>query len=112
MAKPEIVRGGVYYVADDLLVLLPAQLRKVLHTGRRYFVILSGDETNSDDKWPLVSGCPISSQTGWRTKCDVQLGQGEGGVQKKCWVRVPALQSIEKQHLEDFSGHLDPARLE
>jgi mRNA-degrading endonuclease toxin of MazEF toxin-antitoxin module len=112
MAKPPIVRGGVYLVPDDIMVLLPSQLRAVLHTGRRYFVVLSGDETNNDDKWPIVSGCPISSKTSWKTKFDVQLGAGEAGVQKKCWVRVPALQSIEKQHLEDFTGHLDPARIE
>jgi mRNA-degrading endonuclease toxin of MazEF toxin-antitoxin module len=112
MAKPPIVRGGVYLVPDDILILLPSQLRKLIHTGRRHFVVLSGDETNSDTKWPLVSGCPISSQTKWKTKFDIALGAGEAGVQKKCWVRVPALQSIEKQHLEDFTGHLDPARLE
>lgn len=112
MAKLPVVRGGVYLVPDDITVLLPSQLRKVLHTGRRYFVVLSGDATNNDDDWPIVSGCPISSQTKWKTKFDVQLGAGEGGVQKKCWVRVPALQSIEKQHLEDFTGHLDPARIE
>jgi mRNA-degrading endonuclease toxin of MazEF toxin-antitoxin module len=106
------VRGGVYFVPDDILVLLPSQLRKIIHAGRRYFVVLSGDETNDDDNWPIVSGCPISSQTGWRTKFDVQLGAGEGGVQKKCWVRVPALQSIEKQHLQDFTGLLDPARID
>ncbi|BDB45383.1 hypothetical protein Mkiyose1665_36730 [Mycobacterium kiyosense] len=112
MAKPPIVRGGVYFVPDDILILLPSQLRRVIHTGRRYFVVLSGDETNSDGDWPIVSGCPISSQTKWKTKFDVALGSGEAGVQKKCWVRVPALQSIEKQHLEDFTGHLDPARLD
>jgi mRNA-degrading endonuclease toxin of MazEF toxin-antitoxin module len=106
------VRGGVYLVPDDVMILLPAQLRKVLHAGRRYFVVLSGDETNEDTEWPVVSGCPISSSTTLKTKFDVQLGAGEAGVQKKCWVRVPALQSIEKKHLEDFTGLLDPARLQ
>lgn len=107
-AKPP-VRGGVYLVPDDILILLPSQFRKLLHSGRRYFLVLSGDATNEDLEWPIVSGCPISSQKSWRTKFDVQLGAGESGVQKKCWVRVPALQSIEKQHLEDFTGMLDPA---
>jgi mRNA-degrading endonuclease toxin of MazEF toxin-antitoxin module len=109
---PTPVRGGIYLVPDDVLVLLPSQLRKLIHSGRRYFVVLSGDETNEDDGWPIVTGCPVSGQTSWKTKFDVQLGSGEGGVQKKCWVRVPALQSIEKNHLQDFTGLLDPARIE
>jgi mRNA-degrading endonuclease toxin of MazEF toxin-antitoxin module len=110
MGQP--VRGGVYYVRDDIMTLLPDVLRSVIHTGRRFFVVLSGDETDQDEEWPIVSGCPISSSTTLKTKFDVKLGAGEGGVQKKCWVRIPALQSIEKQHLQDFSGLLDPSRID
>jgi mRNA-degrading endonuclease toxin of MazEF toxin-antitoxin module len=111
MTPQPIRRGGVYNIADESVVLLPKALRKIIHRERRYFVVLSGDQTNSDKNWFVVAGCPISSSTTQRTRFDVKLAQGEGNVPKKSWVRVPAIQAVEKTDLQDFSGMLDPARL-
>lgn len=111
MVQTPIVRGGIYLVPDDKLVMLPRALRQLLH-DHRFFVVLSGDTTNSQQDWPVVSGCPLSSQTTLRTRFDVKLAAGEGGVTKKCWVRVPAIQSIEKADLWQFTGTLDPAKLD
>ncbi|KZS64711.1 type II toxin-antitoxin system PemK/MazF family toxin [Mycobacterium ostraviense] len=111
MAQTQTIQGGIYLVPDDKLVLLPRVIRQVLH-DHRYFVVLSGDATNSQADWPTVSGCPISSQTTLKTRFDVKLAAGEGGVTKKCWVRIPAIQSIEKTDLRQFTGTLDPAKLD
>jgi mRNA-degrading endonuclease toxin of MazEF toxin-antitoxin module len=111
MPRQSVRRGGVYAIPDDSVVLLPRTLRKLIHRERRYFVVLSGDNTNEDPNWPTVAGCPTSASTTHRTRFDVKLAQGEGNVPKKCWVRIPAIQAVEKTALEDFCGMLDPARL-
>ena len=59
---PTPVTGGLYLVADSKLTLLPEQKRQV-HDERRRFLVLSGAETNSDEKWPVVLGCPVSAST-------------------------------------------------
>ncbi|OSC38745.1 type II toxin-antitoxin system PemK/MazF family toxin [Mycobacterium decipiens] len=104
------IRGGIYLIPDEAVVLLPKVVKRRLHK-HRYFVVLSGDTTNNDAKWPLVSGCPLSGETTLKTRFDIKLGQGEGGVEKKCWVRIPALQSIEKADLWQFTGTLDPPKV-
>ncbi len=47
-----------------------------------------------------------------RTRFDIKLGMGEGGVEKKCWVRIPAIQSVEKGDLYQFTGTLDPPKVD
>lgn len=108
---PALETGGVYLVADARLTLLPEEERQV-HDERRRFVILSGSETNLDDSWPVVFGCPISSSTRFKTQFDVKLAAGEAGATKKCWIRIPAAQPLLKSDLEDLTGKLDGARLQ
>jgi len=108
---PAVTIGGMYMVTDSKLTLLPPEERKV-HEERRRFVILSGSETNHDDGWPVVLGCPVSGSTRYKTKFDVQLGYGEAGVTKKCWIRIPAAQPVLKDDLQDLTGTLPPNRLE
>jgi hypothetical protein len=79
---PAIIAGGLYFVADEKVTLLPREDRQV-HEERRRFVVLSGD-TNSDETWPLVLGCPVSGSTSFRTRFDVKLAAGEAGTTKKC----------------------------
>ena len=98
--------GGVYLVQEKNIRLLPEEER-VLHDARRPVVIVSGPETNGDHGWPFVLMCPISGSTSRRTRYDVQLASGQGGVSKKCWIRVPAVQPLLKTCLEDRSGTLD-----
>lgn len=52
-----------------------------------------------------------SASTRRRTRFDVQLAMGQGGVTKKCWIRIPAVQPLMKSDLEDQSGTLDEALL-
>lgn len=110
-SAPYPVLGGIYLVEDAELQLPPAAQRK-LHETSRPFVVLSGPETNRNDGWPLVMGCPLSSQTGWRTTFCVQIAAGEFGMDRKTWIRVPALQPLEKSLLRERKGLLDAARLE
>lgn len=102
--------GGVYLVADSKIKLLPAEERQT-HAERRRFVVLSCPAVNSDPKWISVTGCPISGSTRFRTRFDVQLGYGEAGVTKKCWIRVSAIQSLHKTDIEDLTGTLSGDRL-
>ena len=107
---PAVIVGGLYLVADSKLTLLPSEERQ-LHDERRRFVVLSGSPTNSDENWPLVLGCPISASTRYKTKFDVRLAAGEAGTSKKCWIRIPAAQPLEKKSLEDLTGTLEDGRL-
>src|SRR2546421_4703145 len=105
------INAGVYYVIDEKLRLLPEEERKV-HEPRRLVVVLSGSTTNSDSNWLFVIVCPISGSTQFKTKFCVKLAVGEGGVSKKCWIRIPAIQPIKKTDLEDRTGILDAKKLD
>ena len=101
-----VTAGGVYYTVDDKLRLIPEENR-VVHDHRRPVLVVSGFETNSDPEWSFVLVCPISGSTSHKTRYDVQLAAGQGGVIKKCWVRVPAVQPLMKERLEDRAGTVD-----
>lgn len=100
------VAGGVYLVSDKALRLIPEEERAV-HDERRPVVVVTGVTTNGDPEWPFVLACPVSGSTKRRTWFDVQLGKGQGGVTKKCWIRIPAVQPLMKTVLEDRMGTLD-----
>ncbi|WP_141582145.1 type II toxin-antitoxin system PemK/MazF family toxin [Actinomadura sp. WMMA1423] len=98
--------GGIYLVPDKTLRLIPEESREI-HDERRPVVVITGGETNGDADWPFVLICPISGSTRRRTRFDVQLSKGQGGATKKCWIRVPAVQPLMKDVLEDRAGVLD-----
>ena len=54
-------------------------LRGGVHKERRPLVILTSNESILDPNFPIVTGCPISSSTNFRTSFDVKLPAGEGG---------------------------------
>lgn len=85
--------------------------RKV-HETRRPFVVLSGSRYADDQDWRVVTGCPISKSTTYRTDLCVKLAAGEANMPQKCWIRVPALQTIPKTALGDHTGTLSTAELE
>ncbi|WP_040893570.1 type II toxin-antitoxin system PemK/MazF family toxin [Streptomyces griseoaurantiacus] len=101
-----VYAGGVYYVTDDKLRLIPDEERQ-LHDTRRPVLIVSGPSSNGDLAWPFTLVCPISSSTTRKTRYDIQLAAGQGGVTKKCWVRVPAIQPLMKDRLGDRLGTLE-----
>ncbi|WP_182884883.1 type II toxin-antitoxin system PemK/MazF family toxin [Microbispora sp. H10885] len=100
------VAGGVYFASDKEVRLIPEEDR-VVHDERRPVVVVTGVESNGDPDWQFVLVCPISGSTSRRTRFDVQLGKGQGGVIKKCWIRIPAVQPLMKSALEDRTGTLD-----
>lgn len=102
----------VIYLVSDRNLTLPPEQERHLHDARRPFLILSGSITNSNKEWPIVLGCPISSSTKCQTRFDVKLAANEAGVDKKCWIRIPALQPLSKDDLEDRTGVLPAPRLE
>lgn len=99
-----IIVGGIYWVEDSHLTLLPRKDRPLQHP-RRSVIVVSGPETNSDEAWPFVLVCPLSSSTRRRTRFCVKIAAGgSAGANKKVWVRVPAVQPMEKELLQDRSG--------
>ena len=110
MPGPYVGAGGVYLVSDKVVRLIPEEER-VVHDERRPVVVVTGAESNGDPDWPFVLVCPISGSTRRRTRFDVQLGKGQGGVIKKCWIRIPAVQPLMKTALEDQTGTLDESVL-
>lgn len=109
-----VTRGAIFMIPDGALTLPPESLRGEVHKERRPFVILTNNESILDPNFPIVTGCPISSSTNFRTSFDVKLPAGEGGVVKKCWVRIPAIQPLAKSVVltQDMCGTLSPAYLE
>ena len=106
-----IPTGGVYLVADDAISLPPDSAREY-HDERRPFVIISGQDSNDNPAWPLVLGCPMSGSTRQKTKFCVKLAAGEANCVKKTWIRVPAIQPLEKNALGDHTGMLPDEKLE
>ena len=107
---PQLSAGGVYFVKDELITLLPEEDREA-HEERRPVVVLSGSKTNDDAVWRTVLCCPISGSTSRKTAYCVALAYGEANMTKKCWIRVPAIQPLMKDHLEDYVGALPPEKL-
>jgi mRNA-degrading endonuclease toxin of MazEF toxin-antitoxin module len=108
-APPKV--GGIYLVADADLQLPPKEDRQ-LHTERRPVVVVSGVRPNNDLNWPVVLVVPLSSSTTRKTRYCVTINSGEGNVTKKTWARVPAVQPLAKDDLQDHLGVLPLARLE
>lgn len=89
-------RGWIYEIPDAALTLPPETLRGEAHKEKRPFLILSNNDDNLNEAFLIVSGCPISTSTRYRTRFDVKLHVGTAGLPKKRWVRIPALQPIPK----------------
>lgn len=104
----ELAAGCIFYVADSELTLPGGE--RPPHDARRPVLIVSdqrqrhGTNALPSTTWPSVLAVPISSSTTYRTRFDVKLSAGEGGLAKKGWARIPALQMIDKDHLEDMLG--------
>lgn len=111
MNDQQVVHGGIYYV-DDSKITLPPDSDRSYHESRRPVVVLSGPETNGKRSWQTVLAAPVSSSTSRKTSYCVRLAAGEGGMSKKCWVRVVAVQPLLKSDLGDRTDVLRPVRLE
>lgn len=105
-----VINGGIYFVKDSAISLPPNDDRS--YHERRPVVVLSGPDTNSFAGWRTVLVAPVSTSTSLKTTYCVKLAAGEGGLNKKCWVRVIAVQPLLKSDLEDRLGLLSAERLE
>lgn len=103
-------RGGVYYVKDALITLLPREGREP-HKERRTVIVLSSNEMNNNTEWLSVLAVPTSSEPTRVTPFCVEIPKGEGHLNKQTWARVPAVQPLEKADLQDFIGDLPTPRL-
>ena len=108
--------GCVYYLADSKLKLPGGE--RLEHDARRPVLVVSdqnrrhGRNALPSNDWPSVLIVPISSSTTYRTSFDVKLSAGEGGLAKKGWARIPALQMVDKDHLEDMTGCVPQSKLD
>lgn len=101
-----ILRGGVFWLSETKIRLLPEELRTNVHDSRP-FLVLSLDAKNTDIDWPVVIGCPISTASSWVSPYDVEIDgevSKQYGLDKRSWIRISALQPVEKRALGDYYG--------
>lgn len=104
--------GCIFYVADVETRLPGGGRERRVHEERRAVLIVSdqGDRHSTNampaNLWPSVLVVPISSTSKYKTIFDVYLPKGEGNLSKEGWARVPAIQMIDKDFLEDMTGQV------
>lgn len=96
--RREVKRWGIYQVPDEVIRLPPESAEREPKRSR-YFVAIS--DTNLD--W--VVGCPTSTDPQMVIEpWDVELPAGACGTRDACWVRIPAIQPVDKIHLTNRTG--------
>ncbi len=104
-----ITYRGIYKVKDSDLRLHPGpDVRNASAKKSRYFVVASKQEVCVSADWEYVPGCPTSTDTNPLTQFDVELPKGVCNNPQHCWIRIPALQPVDKAVLlrGDFVGEL------
>lgn len=100
MPPRSIKRWGIYQVPDEVVRLPPDSDARTLHVSR-YFVAIS------DTSLDFVVGCPTSTDPALVIEpWDVELPPGACGTRDACWVRVPAIQPLDKKHLNNRTGEV------
>lgn len=117
MVSPKrFLAGSIYLVADERLRLAGSE--RTVHNARRPVLVVSdqnaanGTNALPASDWPSLLVIPISSSTSHKTRFDVRLAAGEGNLTKKSWARVPGLQMIDKDYLDDLTGQVSPQVLD
>lgn len=105
-------RAAVYWIPDEAVELPPTTRAKRKMHNRRPFLVLSCDERNTEDVWPIVLGFPLSTSERLSTEYDVQIPRNECGLPDTSWVQVTLLQPIAKVHLLDRIGQLPANRMD
>lgn len=105
---------GVYKVRDGDLRLHPDPDGRVVGTKARFFVVLSNRQVCGSHEWRYVVGCPTSTDPNHVTEYCVSAPRGSGNLPEDCFIRVPAIQPVDKAVLlqGDFLGELkgDPRK--
>ncbi|WP_167097134.1 type II toxin-antitoxin system PemK/MazF family toxin [Mycobacterium sp. DL592] len=114
MPLSSIQYRGVYKLRDGDLRLHPDPDGRPIGTKARYFVVLSNREVCQSAEWHYVVGCPTSTDPNHVTEYCVEAPRGSGNLPEDCWIRVPAIQPLDKSVLfgGDFCGELkgDPRK--
>ena len=94
----DVKRWGIYQVPDEVIQLPPDSAPRQRKPSR-YFVVIS----NTSLDW--VVGCPTSTDPNMVVEpWDVELPVGACGTRDACWVRIPAIQPLDKKHLTNRTG--------
>lgn len=94
----DIKRWGIYQVPDEVIRLPPESAEREKKKSR-YFVAIS------DTRLDWVVGCPTSTDPKMVIEqWDVELPAGACGTREACWVRIPAIQPLDKRHLTNRTG--------
>lgn len=108
--NPPVAAGGIYLASDGALTLPPNDNRDVHET--RPVIVISAQRPNVDASWKTALVIPTSSSTKLWTPYCVKLSAGTGGLDRKTWARVPAVQPFMKSALGKQIGVLPADRLE
>lgn len=108
MPLTSIQYRGVYKVRDSDLRLHPEPDERSATDKARFFVVLSNREVCQNSAWLYVVGCPTSTDDQHVTEYCVEAPRGSGNLPQDCWIRVPAIQPLDKAVLfrGDFLGEL------
>jgi mRNA-degrading endonuclease toxin of MazEF toxin-antitoxin module len=75
-------------------------------------IVISAHRPNVDATWKTALVIPTSSSTRLWTPYCVKLSAGTGGLDRKTWARVPAVQPFMKSALGNQVGVLPDRKLE
>lgn len=103
----EFAAGAIYYIRDEKL-RLPGPDRQ-MHERRPVLVVsdqtrLHGQNAEPSSTFASVLVVPISTSGTRKTQFDWPIEAGDGNLIRKGWARIPALQPIDKDDLEDMLG--------
>ena len=105
-------RAAIYWIPDEAVELPPTTREKRNMHARRPFLVVSNDERNTEDEWPIVQGFPLSTAEHLKTEYDVKIPANECGLNNESWVQVVLLQPIAKKHLLERIGQVSANRME
>lgn len=96
-------RGEVYVVDDTVVRWLPdtSQVDK-----ERYVLVLQNDRDSHDVAYPILIVAPITTKAWGRTKQDLWVEPGEGGLTERSLIKLCMIQPMLKTDVIRRKGQL------
>jgi mRNA-degrading endonuclease toxin of MazEF toxin-antitoxin module len=107
-----IRRGGLYWVPDSAVNFPPLAPKERAPHPRRPFLVISNDERNVEESWPVALGFPITTAHEFKTEYDIEIPKNTGGLGEDSVIRVVMLQPIAKTKLTERIGQLPAETVE